>query len=104
MSELEDDDALVDDAVKMGAMHFIRQSVVASQHFHQEVQQILIQEFELDLGQGLIQAQDYQVLILCYVHVRVYFRNSRERNEPQPQIWEISRILLCSSPSKYIPA
>ena len=37
MSELEDDDALVDDAVKMGAIHFIRQSVVASQHFHQEV-------------------------------------------------------------------
>ena len=47
MSELEDDDALVDDAVKMGAMHFIRQSVVASQHFHQEVRQRLIQEVNL---------------------------------------------------------
>ena len=49
MSELEDDDALVDDAVKMGAMHFIRQSIVASQHFHQEVhvQQRLIQEVNL---------------------------------------------------------
>lgn len=37
ISELEDDDALVDDAVKMGAIHFLRQSVVASQHFYQEV-------------------------------------------------------------------
>ena len=44
ISELEDDDALVDDAVKMGAMHFFRQSVVASQHFHQEVWHRLIQE------------------------------------------------------------
>ena len=42
MSELEDDDALVDDAVKMGAIHFIRQSVVASQHFHQEVRMAIV--------------------------------------------------------------
>lgn len=42
MSELVDDDALVDDAIKMGAIHFIRQSVVASQHFHQEVYSVRV--------------------------------------------------------------
>lgn len=37
LSELEDDEGLVDEAIKKGAIHFLRQSVVASQHFHQEV-------------------------------------------------------------------
>lgn len=37
IAELEDDEGLVDDAIKHGAIHFLRQNVVASEHFHQEV-------------------------------------------------------------------
>ena len=37
VTELEDDEGLVDDAIKTGAIHFLRQSVVASETFHQEV-------------------------------------------------------------------
>lgn len=37
MSELEDDEALVDEAVKGEAFHFLRRCVVSSPHFHQEV-------------------------------------------------------------------
>ena len=37
IAELEDDEGLVDDAVKHGAIHFLRQNVVASEQFHQEV-------------------------------------------------------------------
>ena len=37
LAELEDDEGLVDDAIKNGAIHFLRQNVVASEHFHHEV-------------------------------------------------------------------
>ena len=39
VAELEDDEGLVDDAIRHGAIHFLRQNVVTSEHFHQEVEE-----------------------------------------------------------------
>ena len=36
-SEADEDEAFVDEGIKGGAFHFLRQSVVASPHFHEEV-------------------------------------------------------------------
>ena len=37
LPELEDDESLVDEAVRGEAFHFLRRCVVNSPHFHQEV-------------------------------------------------------------------
>lgn len=61
ISELEDDEAFVDEAVKMGAMHFLRQSVVASQHFHQEVHVYIA-----GINTELLSAGSFRVYTLAY--------------------------------------